>query len=98
MGATSVCTSSNVGRAGGVNKGVNKGKARLRRARGMYMCRMGLDGENWRRIREPGLRIEEGERRGDWKREREREIVVTQLRKQGQRSRLKWSGIETGKG
>lgn len=37
VGAAPVCASSNVGRAGGLNKGVNKGKAPMRRGRDVYM-------------------------------------------------------------
>ena len=62
---------------------------------GMYICRVGLDRKNWCRIREPKLRVGEGERRGKLE---ERGIIITQLRKLGQRGRFKWSGIGTGKG
>ena len=94
--AAPVCASGNVGRAGGLNKGVNKGKAPMRRRRGMYICRMGLDQENWCRIREPELRIGgEGERLGKLE-ERDREIIMT-AEKTRTEGRLR-SGIGTGKG
>lgn len=41
VGAAPVCASSNVGRAGGLNKGANNGKAPMRRGEGCIYAEWG---------------------------------------------------------